>query len=131
MFFKKVIFPFLYSFYIKNFKFQERLRKMWVVVLSLVFIFIYPLSTWHFIFWIVELSDIYFYLCHDRLGFGNLNGSLEQVQVELFEKQIFGGSKVSIFQYSMVFFWKNNHEGMHRTVKLLYLCYDLVCLKKN
>ncbi|XP_015882720.3 uncharacterized protein LOC107418533 isoform X1 [Ziziphus jujuba] len=36
--------------------------------------------------------------------------SLEQVQVELFEKQIFGGLKVSIFQYSMVLFWYNNHE---------------------
>lgn len=36
--------------------------------------------------------------------------SLEQVQVELFEKQICGGSKVSIFQYSMVLFWHNNEE---------------------
>lgn len=45
-------------------------------------------------------------------GFGNLNGSLEQVQVELFEKQICGGSKVSIFQYSTVQFWCSNNEGM-------------------
>ncbi|XP_062118045.1 uncharacterized protein LOC133831681 isoform X2 [Humulus lupulus] len=36
--------------------------------------------------------------------------SLEQVQVELFEKQIFGGSRVSIFQYSMVHFWHGNHR---------------------
>uniref|UniRef100_A0A803P7J9 Uncharacterized protein n=1 Tax=Cannabis sativa TaxID=3483 RepID=A0A803P7J9_CANSA len=36
--------------------------------------------------------------------------SLEQVQVELFEKQILGGSKVSIFQYSMVLFWHGNHR---------------------
>ncbi|KAM1740501.1 hypothetical protein FF2_015663 [Malus domestica] len=37
--------------------------------------------------------------------------SLEQVQVELFEKQICGGSKVSIFQYSMVQFWCSYNEG--------------------
>ena len=37
-------------------------------------------------------------------GFRNLCGSLEQVQVELFEKQICGGSKMSIFQYAMVLF---------------------------
>ncbi|XP_024020883.1 uncharacterized protein LOC21392153 isoform X1 [Morus notabilis] len=36
--------------------------------------------------------------------------SLEQVQVDLFEKQILGGSKVSIFQYALVLFWHNNHE---------------------
>ncbi|KAM4106525.1 hypothetical protein ACB094_04G071200 [Castanea mollissima] len=39
--------------------------------------------------------------------------SLEQVQVELFEKQIYGGLKVSIFQYSMVLFWHNNNEEWH------------------
>ncbi|ONI09370.1 hypothetical protein PRUPE_5G234800 [Prunus persica] len=37
--------------------------------------------------------------------------SLEQVQVELFEKHICGGSKVSIFQYSMVQFWCSYNEG--------------------
>ncbi|KAG6673062.1 hypothetical protein I3842_16G092300 [Carya illinoinensis] len=36
--------------------------------------------------------------------------SLEQVQVELFEKQICGGSKVNIFQYSMVLFRRTNNE---------------------
>lgn len=35
-------------------------------------------------------------------GFGNLNGSLEQVQVELFSHQICGGSNFSIYQYAMV-----------------------------
>lgn len=55
-------------------------------------------------------------------GFGNLNGSLEQVQVEFFEKQICGGSKVSLFQYSMVLFWCSNNEGMLSTG------YDLVFL---
>ncbi|KAF2317515.1 hypothetical protein GH714_023789 [Hevea brasiliensis] len=37
--------------------------------------------------------------------------SLEQVQVELFEKQICGGSKMSIFQYAMVLFWHKD-EGI-------------------
>ncbi|KAK9278470.1 hypothetical protein L1049_028036 [Liquidambar formosana] len=36
--------------------------------------------------------------------------SLEQVQVELFEKKICGGLKTNIFQYSMVLFWHNNNE---------------------
>lgn len=53
---------------------------------------------------------------------GNLNGSLEQVQVELFEKQIFGGLKVSIFQYSMVLFWHNN-EGMLSTTRFVIIVY--------
>lgn len=48
-------------------------------------------------------------------GFGNLNGSLEQVQVELLEKQIYGGLKVSIIQYCMVLFWTNRNGGMLST----------------
>ncbi|XWS50844.1 hypothetical protein CRYUN_Cryun12cG0124700 [Craigia yunnanensis] len=36
--------------------------------------------------------------------------SLEQVQAELFEKQICGGSKLSIFQYSMVLFQQGGNE---------------------
>lgn len=48
-------------------------------------------------------------------GFGNLNGSLEQVQVKLLEKQIYRGLKVSIIQYSMVLFWTNNDKGMFST----------------
>ncbi|XVF53770.1 hypothetical protein PTKIN_Ptkin05aG0125600 [Pterospermum kingtungense] len=36
--------------------------------------------------------------------------SLEQVQAEMFEKQIFGGSKLSIFQYSMVLFQQGGNE---------------------
>ncbi|KAG4118069.1 hypothetical protein ERO13_D12G270500v2 [Gossypium hirsutum] len=36
--------------------------------------------------------------------------SLEQVQAELFEKQICGGLKLSIFQYSMVLFRQGGHE---------------------
>uniref|UniRef100_A0A2N9E1W3 Uncharacterized protein n=1 Tax=Fagus sylvatica TaxID=28930 RepID=A0A2N9E1W3_FAGSY len=47
---------------------------------------------------------------HVSVGLGLQVVSLEQVQVELFEKQICGGSKVSIFQYSIVLFWHNNEE---------------------
>lgn len=50
--------------------------------------------------------------CFIDWGFGNLNGSLEQVQVELFEKQVCGGSKLSLYQYSMVLFWCSNNEGI-------------------
>ncbi|KAA3459721.1 Leucine rich repeat 4 [Gossypium australe] len=42
--------------------------------------------------------------------------SLEQVQAELFEKQICGGLKLSIFQYSMVLFWQGGHEGLKSSV---------------
>lgn len=45
-------------------------------------------------------------------GFGNINGSLEQVQVDLFENQICGGSNVSIYQYAMVLVCCNNSKGM-------------------
>ncbi|KAG7944831.1 hypothetical protein I3843_15G123800 [Carya illinoinensis] len=44
------------------------------------------------------------------VGLGLQVMSLEQVQVELFEKQICGGSKVNLYQYSMVLFWCN-HNG--------------------
>ncbi|WCJ42099.1 Outer arm dynein light chain 1 protein [Euphorbia peplus] len=38
--------------------------------------------------------------------------SLEQVQVDLFKKQICGGSKVSIFQYAMVLSWNRHEDGL-------------------
>ncbi|XP_050122470.1 uncharacterized protein LOC126600014 isoform X2 [Malus sylvestris] len=47
--------------------------------------------------------------------------SLEQVQVELFEKQICGGSKVSIFQYSMVQFWCSYNEGESWSSRSLFV----------
>lgn len=56
-------------------------------------------------------------------GFGNLNGSLEQVQVELFEKQICGGLKVGIFQYSMVLFWCSEDKGMSHNLTLVMILY--------
>lgn len=46
-------------------------------------------------------------------SFGNLNGSLEQAQVESFEKHLHGGSKMSLFQYSMVLFSRKNIGGIY------------------
>ncbi|KAK8267350.1 hypothetical protein V6Z12_D12G306600, partial [Gossypium hirsutum] len=46
--------------------------------------------------------------------------SLEQVQAELFEKQICGGLKLSIFQYSMVLFRQGGHEGHRARRDVLY-----------
>ncbi|KAK4567476.1 hypothetical protein RGQ29_003314 [Quercus rubra] len=57
--------------------------------------------------------------------------SLEQVQVELFEKQIYGGLKVSIFQYSMVLFWHNNNEEDSWHSRSLFVIGDnlLLCIE--
>nr|POE46545.1 serine/threonine-protein kinase 11-interacting protein [Quercus suber] len=57
--------------------------------------------------------------------------SLEQVQVELFEKQIYGGLKVSIFQYSMVLFWHNNNEEVSWHSRSLFVIGDnlLICIE--
>ncbi|XP_024948213.1 uncharacterized protein LOC102607018 isoform X5 [Citrus sinensis] len=46
--------------------------------------------------------------------------SLEQVQVELFEKQICGGLKVGIFQYSMVLFWCSEDKEKGLELKLVH-----------
>lgn len=52
---------------------------------------------------VLYLKNVCFSLCYMiDWDFGYLYGSLEQVQVELFRKQICGGSKMSIFQYAMV-----------------------------
>lgn len=59
-----------------------------------------------------QLYIVLFFFVMIDWGFGNLNGSLEQVQVELFEKHICGGSQVNIFQYSMVLFWCSANEGI-------------------
>ncbi|XP_062026504.1 uncharacterized protein LOC133742837 isoform X1 [Rosa rugosa] len=57
--------------------------------------------------------------------------SLEQVQVGLFEKQICGGSKLSIFQYSMVQFWCSSSEDgawLSRSIFVagehLFVCFE-------
>ncbi|XP_050255459.1 uncharacterized protein LOC126701415 isoform X1 [Quercus robur] len=57
--------------------------------------------------------------------------SLEQVQVELFEKQVYGGLKVSIFQYSMVLFWHNNNEEDSWHSRSLFVIGDnlLLCIE--
>ncbi|KAL6178249.1 hypothetical protein ACLB2K_049768 [Fragaria x ananassa] len=57
--------------------------------------------------------------------------SLEHVQVGLFEKQICGGSKLSIFQYSVVQFWCSNVEDgswLSRSIFVagehLFVCFE-------
>ncbi|KAF3437141.1 hypothetical protein FNV43_RR19894 [Rhamnella rubrinervis] len=56
--------------------------------------------------------------------------SLEQVQVELLEKQIYGGLKVSIIQYSMVLFWTNNEEESWVSRSLFVIgVHLLVCIE--
>ncbi|KAL5751192.1 hypothetical protein ACOSP7_025795 [Xanthoceras sorbifolium] len=57
--------------------------------------------------------------------------SLEQVQVELFEKQVCGGSKLSIFQYSMVLFWCSDDEEGSWLSRSLFLIggHVLVCVE--
>lgn len=55
----------------------------------------------------------------------------KKVQVELFEKQIYGGLKVSIFQYSMVLFWHNNNEEVSWHSRSLFVIGDnlLLCIE--
>ncbi|KAJ7975255.1 Outer arm dynein light chain 1 [Quillaja saponaria] len=57
--------------------------------------------------------------------------SLEQVQVELFERQICGGSKVSIFQFAMVHFYQNNSDEESWLSRSLFVIggYVLVCVE--
>ncbi|KAK3228322.1 hypothetical protein Dsin_008184 [Dipteronia sinensis] len=57
--------------------------------------------------------------------------SLEQVQVELFEKQVCGTSKLSIFQYSMVLFWRSDNEEGSWLSRSLFLIggHVLVCVE--
>lgn len=57
--------------------------------------------------------------------------SLEQVQVDLFDKQICGGSKLSIFQYSMVLFWHKNDEEESWVSRSLFVMggHLLVCIE--
>ncbi|OMO95825.1 Leucine rich repeat 4 [Corchorus capsularis] len=57
--------------------------------------------------------------------------SLEQVQAELFEKQICGGSKLSIFQYSMVLFQQGGKEEESWLSRSLFVIqgHVLVCVE--
>lgn len=71
-----------------------------------------------------QLHSLYMFsyiLCGDGLWYlVKLNDSLEPVQFELFSKQIGGGAKVNIFQYSMILF-------CHDKVKGLFLVLWLIC----
>ncbi|XP_027168977.1 uncharacterized protein LOC113768720 isoform X3 [Coffea eugenioides] len=57
--------------------------------------------------------------------------SLEQVQVNIFERHIYGSATMSIFQYSMVMFWSSNlEEGLWLSRSLFVLKWQLlVCIE--
>lgn len=57
--------------------------------------------------------------------------SWEQVQVKLFEKDICGGMKLSIFQYSMLLFWPNINKGGSWLSRSVFVVegYVLVCIE--
>lgn len=42
----------------------------------------------------------------------NFIGSLDQLQLNLFDRQIGGSSGISIYQYCMVLFWHNIKRGI-------------------
>lgn len=46
------------------------------------------------------------------MGFETNCGSVEQIQVDIFERDLCGGAKTSIYQYSMVLFWNSNLQGL-------------------
>ncbi|XP_052181694.1 uncharacterized protein LOC127794555 isoform X2 [Diospyros lotus] len=57
--------------------------------------------------------------------------SLEQVQVEFFERHICGSSKMNMFQYSMVFFWCKNMKDDLWVSRSLFVLEEhlLVCIE--
>ncbi|XP_071903402.1 uncharacterized protein [Coffea arabica] len=57
--------------------------------------------------------------------------SLEQVQVNIFKRHIYGSATMSIFQYSMVMFWSSNlEEGLWLSRSLFVLKWQLlVCIE--
>ena len=50
------------------------------------------------------------FYCHNL--FFHVNGSLENIQVDLFEKEICGGLKLSIFQYNILQFQSSTLGGI-------------------
>ncbi|KAF9587033.1 hypothetical protein IFM89_039719 [Coptis chinensis] len=57
--------------------------------------------------------------------------SAEQAQVELFEKHICGGTKMSIFLYSILLFWSNNNEEESSLSRSLFVIegYIILCVE--
>lgn len=64
-------------------------------------------------------------------GFGYLYGSLEQVQVELFEKQICGGAKPNLLQYSMVLFCCTEIQGKLMLISCTLFAHSCSLLDEN
>ncbi|KAF8378601.1 hypothetical protein HHK36_029949 [Tetracentron sinense] len=65
------------------------------------------------------------------VGFGVQILSLEQVQVELFEKHICGGLRMNIFQYSMLLFWRSIGEEEFWLSRSLFVIegHMLICIE--
>lgn len=84
----------------------------------------------------LQLCSLYMFsytLCGDGLWFlVKLNDSLEPVQFELFSKQIGGGAKVNIFQYSMILFSHDKIKGLFLVLRVdlqvLHRCCHLLCI---
>ncbi|KAK1421044.1 hypothetical protein QVD17_23101 [Tagetes erecta] len=57
--------------------------------------------------------------------------SLDKIQVALFERDVCGGSKTNILQYSMVLFWKSNSEDNQWFSRSLFVLggHILVCIE--
>nr|XP_043631844.1 uncharacterized protein LOC122603250 isoform X2 [Erigeron canadensis] len=57
--------------------------------------------------------------------------SLDKIQVALFERDVCGGSKTNILQYSMVLFWNNNFEDDQWFSRSLFVLggHMLVCIE--
>ncbi|PKI77831.1 hypothetical protein CRG98_001795 [Punica granatum] len=57
--------------------------------------------------------------------------SLEPVQVELFNKHICGGSKLNMYQYSMILFWPSGKEGKSWFTRSLFVTRShlIVCVE--
>lgn len=57
--------------------------------------------------------------------------SLDKIQVALFERDVCGGSKTNILQYSMVLFWNNNFEDDQWFPRSLFVLGEhmLVCIE--
>ncbi|XP_076952814.1 uncharacterized protein LOC143626708 [Bidens hawaiensis] len=57
--------------------------------------------------------------------------SLDKIQVALFERDVCGGSKTNILQYSMVLFWKSNSEDNQWFSRSLFVLggHMIVCIE--
>ncbi|KAF5803709.1 putative leucine-rich repeat domain superfamily [Helianthus annuus] len=71
----------------------------------------------------------FFHLNAKKKGFPLI--SLDKIQVALFERDVCGGSKTNILQYSMVLFWSSNSQDNHWFSRSLFVLGEhmLVCIE--